>query len=410
MKLKALTVTELNKYIKKIINSDPILNNVLVKGEISNFKHHSSGHMYLTLKDESCKINCIIFREQALKLKFQASNGLKIIAKGYVSTFDRDGQYQIYINTMEPDGLGSLYLAYEQLKNKLYEEGLFDLGHKKKIPCFPLKIGVVTSPTGAAIRDIISVIKRRNKLVDVLVYPVLVQGENAASQIAAAIEQLNSPNWKVDTIIVGRGGGSIEELWAFNEEIVARSIYKSEIPVISAVGHETDFTIADLAADLRAPTPSAAAEIAVPSILEIEERLSNTKARLNNMMNKYITLSRKHLKLFNIEKMNALMDRQLKEDRHLLDTTHKEMQKIIESYMEKIKTRMLHKVAKLEVVNPLSTLNRGYAVVFHDDGKPVTSIEKVESDDHINVMLFDGVLSCNIIDVKGEGMKSGQSK
>ena len=272
MKLKALTVTELNKYIKKIINSDPILNNVLVKGEISNFKHHSSGHMYLTLKDESCKINCIIFREQALKLKFQASNGLKIIAKGYVSTFDRDGQYQIYINTMEPDGLGSLYLAYEQLKNKLYEEGLFDLGHKKKIPCFPLKIGVVTSPTGAAIRDIISVIKRRNKLVDVLVYPVLVQGENAASQIAAAIEQLNSPNWKVDTIIVGRGGGSIEELWAFNEEIVARSIYKSEIPVISAVGHETDFTIADLAADLRAPTPSAAAEIAVPSILEIEER------------------------------------------------------------------------------------------------------------------------------------------
>jgi len=311
---------------------------------------------------------------------------------------------------MEPDGLGSLYLAYEQLKNKLYEEGLFDLGHKKKIPCFTLKIGVVTSPTGAAIRDIISVIKRRNKLVDVLVYPVLVQGENAASQIAAAIEQLNSPNWKVDTIIVGRGGGSIEELWAFNEEIVARSIYKSEIPVISAVGHETDFTIADLAADLRAPTPSAAAEIAVPSILEIEERLSNTKARLNNMMNKYITLSRKHLKLFNIEKMNALMDRQLKEDRHLLDTTHKEMQKIIESYMEKIKTRMLHKVAKLEVVNLLSTLNRGYAVVFHDDGKPVTSIEKVESDDHINVMLFDGVLSCDIIDVKGEGMKSGQSK
>lgn len=410
MKLKALTVTELNKYIKKIINSDPILNNVLVKGEISNFKHHSSGHMYLTLKDESCKINCVIFREQALKLKFQASNGLKIIAKGYVSTFDRDGQYQIYINTMEPDGLGSLYLAYEQLKNKLYEEGLFDLGHKKKIPCFPLRIAVVTSPTGAAIRDIISVIKRRNKLVDVLVYPVLVQGENAASQIVAAIEQLNSQNWKVDTIIVGRGGGSIEELWAFNEEVVARSIYKSEIPVISAVGHETDFTIADLAADLRAPTPSAAAEIAVPSILEIEERLSNIKARLNNMMNKYMTLSRKHLKLFNIEKMNALMDRQLKEDRHLLDTTHKEMQKIIESYMEKMKTRMLHKVAKLEVVNPLSTLNRGYAVVFHDDGKPITSIEKVEPDDHINVMLFDGVLSCNIIDIKGEGMKSGQSK
>ena len=410
MKLRALTVTELNKYIKKIINSDPILNNVLVKGEISNFKHHSSGHMYLTLKDESCKINCVIFKEHASKLKFQAANGMKVMVKGYVSTFDRDGQYQIYINSMEPEGLGALYLAYEQLKNRLDEEGLFDLAFKKKIPYFPMKIAVVTSPTGAAIRDIISVIKRRNKLVDLLIYPVLVQGENAASQIADAIQHINRENWKVDTIIVGRGGGSIEELWAFNEEVVARSIYKSRIPIISAVGHETDFTIADFVADLRAPTPSAAAEIAVPSMMEIEDRLSITKSRLKNMANKHIILSKNQLKSFSMEKMNTLMDRQIKENQVLLDTNHKEIQKIMKAAMEKVKTKMLHHVSRLEVVNPLSTLSRGYAMIFDDDGTPITSIGKVNLDDRINVMLTDGLLSCNVLDMKGEEVQSGQGE
>ena len=403
MKLRALSVSELNKYIKKIISSDPILNNVVVKGEISNIKYHSSGHIYLSLKDENSKIHCIIFKEHALKIKFQAVNGMKVIIKGYVSTFDRDGQYQIYINSMEPDGLGALYMAYEQLKNKLESEGLFDKYHKKKIPFFPLKIAVVTSPTGAAIRDIISVIKRRNHLVNIVIYPVLVQGENAAVQIADAINKINMCSRDAEVIILGRGGGSIEELWAFNEEIVARSIFKSTIPIISAVGHETDYTISDFVADFRAPTPSAAAEIAAPNIADIKNRLSNANVRLNNLLEKSIKIKKNNLHLLSIEKIRRVMDRTIKGDQHSLQMIHKELQNNVELTISSLKTALTQNASKLEAMNPLSTLLRGYAIVVNEDSVPVTKIENVHKDDYINIMLTNGMINCSVISTKREG-------
>lgn len=257
-----LTVSQLNRYIKGIIEQDNLLFRVTVKGEISNFKAHYSGHMYFALKDETAVIKCVMFRSAASTLKFLPESGQKVIASGRVGVYERDGQYQLYIDSMQPDGIGALYAAYEQLKGKLSEEGLFDEDRKKPIPKFPSKIGVVTSPTGAAVRDILNILKRRYRLSDIYIYPVLVQGDEAPGDIAKAIDYFDRSGW-ADVLIVGRGGGSIEDLWAFNTEIVARAAANCKIPIISAVGHETDFTIIDFVADLRAPTPSAAAELAV---------------------------------------------------------------------------------------------------------------------------------------------------
>ena len=278
MTYNPISVTDLNKYIKEKIAGDEVLNNVLVKGEISNYKHHYTGHLYFTLKDENSLIKCIMFRSAAVNLKFEPKDGMKVMVFGTVSVFERDGVYQIYCKAMQEDGMGSLYKAYEEMKARLEKEGLFEQSHKKKIPMFPKCIGVLTSNTGAVIRDIINVSTRRNPNVYIKLLPVPVQGEGAAEKIAEAIKIMNDKKL-ADVIIVARGGGSLEDLWPFNEEIVARAIYDSELPIISAVGHETDFTIADFVADLRAPTPSAAAELAVPNISDIMLKLESYNNR-----------------------------------------------------------------------------------------------------------------------------------
>jgi exodeoxyribonuclease VII large subunit len=278
-----LSVNALTKYIKRKFDADPHLRDVHVRGEISNFKQHSSGHMYFTLKDEKARILAVMFSSQSRTMKFTPENGMKVIVKGEISVYEPSGQYQIYIKEMRPDGIGELFLAYEQLKQRLELEGLFAIETKKAIPLFPRTVGVITSPTGAAIRDVITTIKRRYPIANILVFPALVQGDNAAPSIAKAIAKANSMD-EIDVLIVGRGGGSIEELWAFNEELVARAIFSSTIPIISAVGHETDFTIADFVADLRAPTPTAAAELAVPHIEELLDRVLQRQSRLLRTM------------------------------------------------------------------------------------------------------------------------------
>ena len=301
MKLRALEISEVNSYIKTVLINDAILYNLKVKGEISNFKVHSSGNVYLSLKDEKSKINCVIFKSNYDK-SLNLDNGSKIIANGYISLYERDGSYQLYINDIEVEGLGNLYIEFNKLKDKLSKEGLFDIKYKKPIPIIPKSIGVITSPTGAVIRDIINVIKRRYPKVKIKLYPVNVQGNQSKYDVCEGIKFFNEQN-NVDTIIVGRGGGSIEELWSFNEEIVAREVFKSNIPIISAVGHETDFTICDFVSDMRAPTPSAAAEIATPNLVDLEYKLDNIKNRLNKSVINQVYIDRNRVEYI-FEKIN----------------------------------------------------------------------------------------------------------
>ena len=303
MEKRFLTVGALTKYIKRKFDADPHLHDCLVKGEISNFKQHSSGHMYFTLKDDKARILAVMFSSANRRMKFTPENGMKVLVRGDVTVYEGSGQYQIYVHDMQPDGVGDLYLAFEQLKEKLTKEGLFAVEHKKPIPKFPATVGVVTSPTGAALRDIITTIKRRYPIAKILILPALVQGDQAAPSITDAINQANEKKHGIDVLIVGRGGGSIEELWAFNEEIVARAIYGSTIPIISAVGHETDFTIADFVADLRAPTPTGAAELAVPHIDEWIERVLTKQTRIMRAMKEKVNLQSN--KLERIEKSYA---------------------------------------------------------------------------------------------------------
>ena len=289
MEYKALSVTELNKYIKDKIATDEFLNNVLIKGEISNFKHHYTGHMYFTLKDDNSLIKCIMFKSYTTNLKFVPKDGMSVLAFGTISVFERDGVYQLYCKAMQEDGLGSLYKAYEELKEKLQKEGLFDETHKKKLPKAPKVIGVLSSNTGSVIKDIINVSTRRNPNVYIRLYPVPVQGEGAGEKIAEAIKIMNDKNL-ADVLILARGGGSLEDLWPFNEEVVARAIYDSKLPIVSAVGHETDFSISDFVADLRAPTPSAAAELVVPNVAELSQKLDVYNLRLKNALKKKIDI------------------------------------------------------------------------------------------------------------------------
>ncbi len=295
MEQRYLTVNALTKYIKRKFDADPHLQDCYVKGEISNFKQHSSGHMYFTLKDDKSRLTAVMFARENRHIKFEPENGMQVLIRGDLTVYEQTGQYQIYIKEMKPDGIGELFLAYEQLKEKLTKEGLFSQEYKKALPRYPNTVGIITSPTGAAIRDILTTIKRRYPIANIILLPALVQGDQAAPSIANAISQAND-NGNIDVLIVGRGGGSIEELWAFNEEIVARAIFSSKIPIISAVGHETDFTIADFVADLRAPTPTAAAELAVPHIDELIERILNRKTRLLRSMKEKINTRNKTFK------------------------------------------------------------------------------------------------------------------
>ena len=387
-----LTVADLNKYIKEKIDNDERLNNVLIKGEISNFKNHYTGHMYFTLKDEKSLIKCVMFKTYTAHLSFIPKDGMKVVILGSVSVFERDGVYQIYAKAMKQDGLGSLYEAYEKLKLKLEEEGLFDASHKVKIPYMPKTIGVLTASTGAVIRDIINVSTRRNPNVHIRLYPVPVQGSTAAEQIVNGIKFMNE-NKLAYVLIVGRGGGSLEDLWPFNEEIVARAIYESEIPIISAVGHETDFTIADFVADLRAPTPSAAAELAVQKIDDVKELLSNYQNRNKLALKKKLQLMRLEYEKCMTKQVFTNPLQKINEQYMVLDMKVKKLQNSISNKIKEEKTKYVKSVAKLDALSPLKTLARGYSIVSLDNEKDkdvIISAKQLKKDDKINVKFADG--------------------
>ena len=395
MTYNPISVTDLNKYIKDKIAGDEMLNNVLVKGEISNYKHHYTGHLYFTLKDENSLIKCIMFKGYAANLKFEPRDGMKVMVFGTVSVFERDGVYQIYCKAMQEDGMGSLYKAYEEMKARLAKEGLFDQSHKKKIPLMPKCIGVLSSNTGAVIRDIINVSTRRNPNVYIKLLPVPVQGEGAAEKIAHAIKLMNEQKL-ADVIIIARGGGSLEDLWPFNEEIVARAIYDSELPIISAVGHETDFTIADFVADLRAPTPSAAAELAVPNISDIVLKLESYNNRYKLALKKKVEF----MKLRYEKCMNSRVFKEptqkINEKYMLIDMKVKSMQNSISKIYNEKKTNMVKHIAKLDALSPLKTLTRGYSIAEFN-GHVIKSVSQVKKDDNINLRLSDGSINPRVL-------------
>lgn len=395
MTYNPISVSDLNKYIKEKIDGDEYLNNVLVKGEISNYKHHYTGHLYFTLKDENSLIKCIMFKGYAANLKFEPRDGMKVTILGSVSVFERDGVYQIYCKAMQEDGLGSLYKAYEELKLRLSKEGLFDQNHKKKIPLMPKCIGVLTSNTGAVIRDIINVSTRRNPNVYIKLLPVPVQGEGAAEKIVDAINLMNEKKL-ADVIILARGGGSLEDLWPFNEEIVARAIYNSELPVISAVGHETDFTIADFVADLRAPTPSAAAELAVPNIADISLKLEQYRNRYKLALKKKVEFMRlRYEKCMNSRVFKDPLQK-INEKYIMIDMKVKRMQNSIVNLYNSKKTHLIKNVAKIDALSPLKTLTRGYSIV-QLNGKVVKSVGQIKKDDQIDIRLTDGTAKAKIM-------------
>ena len=395
MEIQPITVAELNTYIKNKIDGDEYLNNVFVKGEISNFKLHYTGHMYFTLKDENSLIKCIMFKSYTPHLTFMPKDGMKVMILGSVSVFERDGVYQVYCKAMKQDGMGSLYEAYEKMKAKLEAEGLFNAEHKKKIPVFPKTIGVLTSSTGAVIRDIINVSTRRNPNAHIRLLPVPVQGPGAAEEIVKAIKKMNEEKL-ADVLIIGRGGGSLEDLWPFNEEIVARAIYESEIPTISAVGHETDFTIADFVADLRAPTPSAAAELGVPNI-------SDVKYTIDLYKNRYKVALKKKVQIMQMRYQNCMTRRVFKEptrkvnDLYLcLEKYSKSMENSITQKLESSKASFSKIVTKIDVLSPMKTLARGYSIT-QKDGKIIKSVNELKTDDIINVKYIDGNANAKIL-------------
>ncbi|MBQ3463412.1 MAG: exodeoxyribonuclease VII large subunit [Clostridia bacterium] len=389
MEARVATVSQINAYVKKILDHNIILNNVWVKGEISNFKHHYSGHIYITLKDEGGLLKAVMFRSAASTLAFEPSDGMKVRARGRVSVYEAGGSYQLYIEEMIPEGVGELYIAYEQLKKQLEEEGLFDSRYKKPIPEYPKAVGVVTASTGAAVRDIINVITRRYPLSEIILYPAKVQGKGAAESVVKAIEYFNATK-EVDTLIVGRGGGSIEDLWAFNEEITARAIFKSEIPIISAVGHETDFTIADFVADLRAPTPSAAAEIAVPSALELKSRIMAGQSRIQNNILGRIEGGRLLLNRF---KMRTPKDR-IDEYNLRVDSLVRSMENSVKMKTLALRRSFAAEAAKLDALSPLQTLSRGYSIPTKEDGTVIRSAKEMKSGDEFVLRMKDGQTDC----------------
>ncbi|MGZ9586162.1 exodeoxyribonuclease VII large subunit [Paenibacillus marinisediminis] len=443
---RILSVKDLNRYIRMKLDGDARMQDVWLRGEISNFTHHSSGHMYFTLKDADSRIKAIMFSSANQRLAFRPKEGTRVIAKGYVTVYERDGQYQFYAQQMQPDGLGSLYLAYEQLKERLQSEGLFDATRKRNIPAFPKAIGVVTSPTGAAIRDIITTLNRRQPGIPVLLMPVLVQGKQAAPSIAAAIRAFNRYG-EVDVIIAGRGGGSLEELWAFNEEEVARAIAESAIPVISAVGHETDFTIADFVADLRAPTPTAAAELAVPHIEDVRQHLSHLGSRLKQAVRRSIAVQQERLlrsqqagvmrrpkqaleqrrialarwndRLMNQsrslasrkEKQLAALTARLKDQspvhqvkiaHNRLRSSDREMRAAMHALTRRQGMQLTAAIRQLDALSPLKVMARGYSLVYDEqETKLIRKLDDVQLGDVIKVKVADGQIDAQVWSLKG---------
>ncbi|GMK46322.1 exodeoxyribonuclease VII large subunit [Paenibacillus glycanilyticus] len=441
------SIKDINRYIRMKLESDALLGDVWLRGEISNFTHHSSGHMYFTLKDKDSRLKCIMFASHNQRLPFIPREGTKVMARGNVSVYERDGNYQFYVTAMQPDGIGSLYLAYEQLKSKLETEGLFAESRKRPIPRFPRAIGVITSPTGAAVRDIIITLQRRHPSVPIYVYPVLVQGTQAAPSIVKAIESMNRFG-EVDVLIVGRGGGSLEELWAFNEEPVARSIAASQIPVISAVGHETDFTIADFVADLRAATPTAAAELAVPHVAELQQQLARQRQRLEQSLRMMVQgrkeqLQRVRRSPFFVHPRKYLLDQAQRLDRLQERLQHRtlrltergkaklerlqsqlaghhpgeqaafaakrlqgDVKRLEQAMVSSLKERRLQlhsAIRQLDALSPLKVMARGYSLVYDEQEKRlIKSIADVQPGDLVRVKVADGQLDCHVWSMKGE--------
>jgi len=395
MKYNPMTVTDLNLYVKEKFVQDEFLNNVLVKGEISNFKRHYTGHLYFTLKDENSLIKCVMFKGYADKLPFDPKEGSKVIVFGTVSVYERDGVYQIYTKAMEEDGVGDLYQQFQKLKADLEKEGYFDTVHKKKIPMFPKTIGVLTSKTGSVVKDIINVSTRRNPNVNLRICPVPVQGEGASVKIAQAIKYMNE-NKLADVLILARGGGSLEDLWPFNEKVVADAIYESELPIISAVGHETDFTIADFVADLRAPTPSAAAELAVPNIMEVEERIALYQKRLRDSLLKKVEIMRMQYEKCMSSRVFKEPKRFIYDEYQKIDTYLKRLENSIKIKQKEEKTKYIELVAKLDALSPLKTLTRGYSVTLHE-GNVVKSSKSLSSGDEIDLKFIDGDVKAEVL-------------
>ena len=417
MNIKYVTISDLNRYIKAKFDMDTHLNRVYLKGEISNFKHHTRGHFYFTLKDENSRIAAVMFASSAKNVAFEPEDGMKVLVSGRIALYEATGSYQIYVDSMELDGIGNLYLEFERLKKELAKEGLFSKEHKRPIPRFPKKIGIITAPTGAAIRDILSTIKRRYPICETILFPALVQGTGAKESI---IKQLNkAQEYDLDVIICGRGGGSIEDLWAFNEEIVARAIYNSKIPVISAVGHEIDFTIADYVADLRAPTPTGAAEMAVPNLVDLKSLIEQYKIRANEAVTNIIKKNRikleslqnsfvlkNPLSLYEIkeQKLDSYIDYLNQYMANKLNHAKLMYEKVINNKILKSPQSMFDKkkhqyellLKTIEVLNPMKLLSSGYSIV-KSNGKVIKNSHDVNLDDVVDIELSEGKLKCSVI-------------
>lgn len=402
MQKRIISVSELNEYIKMLFEYDEILRNIYIKGEISNFtNHYKTGHFYFSLKDAGGAVRAVMFRSNASKLKFKPENGMRVVVGGRVSVFPRDGQYQIYVDVMEPDGVGALYMAYEQLKAKLEKEGLFLEARKKPLPGLPKKIGIITSPTGAAIRDMIHILGRRFPLCEIVLYPALVQGADAPASLIRGIRYFNTVK-NTDVLIIGRGGGSIEDLWAFNDENLVRTVAASEIPIISAVGHETDFTLCDFAADLRAPTPSAAAELAVPDRDELRTMISGSNERISFAVSRHIAKEKEKLKRLSASRVMQDPMNLLDDKRMALLMAERMLQSRMEAVLAAKKLRFQRETAKLEALNPLSVITRGYSAVFDEKNRLIKSVEQIHEGDEISFMLTDGTVRAEVKEIKSE--------
>lgn len=393
---RILTVNGLNEYIKMLLDGNPVLSNVYVRGEISNLNYHSSGHYYFSLKDEGARVSAVMFKSAVMKLKFRPENGMKVVLHGRVSVYPRDGAYQLYAASLEPDGIGALTLAYEQLKKRLESEGLFRAEHKKPIPKIPTAVGIITSPTGAAVRDIINVCGRRFPFAKLILFPSLVQGEGAEADLCRGINYFNTSRC-VDVIIIGRGGGSIEDLWAFNSESLARIIYNCDIPVISAVGHETDFTICDFVSDKRAPTPSAAAELAVPESTELKRKFGNVISKMQSLIEARIRSEREMLRVISQRRVMTVPSAYIDDRRMMLLSLTKELETSAAIRLERDKQRFSRLSAVLEAVSPLKVISKGYSAVFTDGGKLVKSVDDVENGQEISFKLTDGSIDAKVI-------------
>ena len=398
--MNVISVGQLNRYVKSVLEGDPHLAAVYVSGEISNFTHHyKSGHMYMSLKDDTAAVRAVMFKGHASKLAFRPEDGMRVIVRVRVSLYEATGSFQMYIEEMQPDGVGALQVAFEQLKKKLAEEGLFDESRKRPLPSYPSRVGVITSPTGAAVRDILNVLGRRYPLAQVVFCPVLVQGDGAAPSIVDAIRRFNAIG-AADVLIVGRGGGSIEDLWAFNEESVARAVAASAIPVISAVGHETDFTICDFVADLRAPTPSAAAELAVPDGGRLLAFMDTVRGRLSTAQRGVLTASANRLELLKNKRCLSAPQYYTEEQAMRLDYLTRRFASAAQRQLDAADRRLAATASKLDALSPLKVLGRGYGIGYGADGTVVDSITRVQAGDDLTLQLTDGTVSCRVIDTQ----------